>query len=182
MWVTKGYQYFNQQLHAAKSKQLCISPIYTPSLAIELSSMMTSNHPRKPCFTAPVWVFFVCNSLREITLKTLSFLYSLFVVSLSVGWLCQDAGLRPLSLLLVVWARWPLLGLVVAGNSSWHRRGVPVLRTMSGMLAMGCTCSMADSMHMSNSRWLRTDASWSKLVVIHHHPGWLFVEFPFARA
>ncbi len=63
-------------------------------------------------------------------------LYYLFVVSLSVGWLCQGAGLRPLLLFAVVWLRWPLLVLVVAKNSTWHRRGVPVLRTMSGMLSM----------------------------------------------
>jgi len=57
-----------------KNKPSYGPPISATSSELKLSKMMTFNHHEKPCYTAPVWAFFVHNSLREITLKMLSFL------------------------------------------------------------------------------------------------------------
>jgi len=73
-WVKQGYQYFNQQIKAVKNEQPWTHLISDPSLVLKLSKIMISNPHGKPYDTEPVRVFFVCNNLREITLKTLSFL------------------------------------------------------------------------------------------------------------
>jgi len=61
-----------------KSKQSYAPCTYTTSLGGKLSLLMTSSHHERPCYTRPVWVFFACIRLREITLKMLSFLQQLW--------------------------------------------------------------------------------------------------------
>jgi len=72
-WVQTGYKYFNQQAKAAK-KQAALN---TPDIRMFFCHPTQQNddlHPLgSPVNKAPVWVFFVRNSLRVITLKMLSF-------------------------------------------------------------------------------------------------------------
>jgi len=67
-WVLRGYKYYNQQLKAAKYQAILntqdIRHFFGP-----LAQQSDDLHPpRKPCYTAHVWVFFVCIRHREITL------------------------------------------------------------------------------------------------------------------
>jgi len=82
-WYQWGQKYFNQQLKAAKKQ----ASLHTPDIQTFFHPKTQHKpdlhpHPRKPCHTELVWVFFVHHSLREITLKMLSFFIGIFMHSL----------------------------------------------------------------------------------------------------
>ncbi len=73
-WVQKAINISTNNSKPSRNMQHFTQTISIPFFKPKLSATMISNLHRKPCYTAPVWVFFVHISLREITLKMLSFL------------------------------------------------------------------------------------------------------------
>jgi len=77
-WNYLNHDYINGNIKAtptftsnskwSRNEQHYRQPIYNPFSKSKLSQTMISIHHREPCYTALVWVFFVHNRLREITL------------------------------------------------------------------------------------------------------------------
>jgi len=68
-WLECTNLYMKQQMTAGKTCARLNTPDICSFLNPNLSQRMTCIHLKKPCYTAPVWVFFVLISLRVITLK-----------------------------------------------------------------------------------------------------------------
>jgi len=74
--VPMGPKVLQPTIESSQKTSLLAHTLLTsqPSSIPKFSMNQISTPLRKPCHTEPVWVFFVHCSLREITLKTLSFL------------------------------------------------------------------------------------------------------------
>jgi len=73
LWIEQSHKYVKQQLKAAHTR----AKLNTPDIHLFFCPISQAandlNPPWRPCYTAPVWVFFVPISPREITLKAQAF-------------------------------------------------------------------------------------------------------------